>query len=124
VYSYKYYTITQHYCQIIKNGINNLIAGQHKQGIIMTRKTQVIWDDVALTQELKDIINGEANVLKEQGKTDGVNQRTGDSPVPGQNTNVRTWIDLETAEQWTIFINALGVPPVSTAILPEELETP
>jgi hypothetical protein len=87
----------------------------------MTRKTQVIWDDVTLTQELKNIINSEAQLLAGQGKTDGVNQRIGNSPIPGQNTNIRSWIDLPTAEEWIIFINSLQVPPVSTAILPEEV---
>ena len=88
----------------------------------MSTKTQVIWEDAVLTPELKNIINSEAQLLVGQGKTDGINQSSAATPVPGQNTNVRTWIDLPTAEEWIIFINSLQVPPVSTAILPEEPE--
>jgi hypothetical protein len=85
----------------------------------MTVRTSVVWADDVLTQEVKQVVFDEVQILMGQQKTDGVNVKTENSPVAGQNTNVRTWIDLQTAEEWIIFINALQVDPVSTAILPD-----
>jgi hypothetical protein len=85
----------------------------------MARSTQVVWEDSVLTEQVTQVIFDEVQILIGQGKTDGVNVKTENSPVAGQNTNVRTWIDLQTAEEWIIFINSLQVDPVSTAILPE-----
>ena len=87
----------------------------------MSRQTKVIWENATYTSELNDVINAEVDNLVAQSKTDGFNQKTDDDPVPGQNSNIRTWNSLEIAEEWIIFINSLGVPPVSTAILPEIL---
>jgi hypothetical protein len=86
----------------------------------MTRKTQVIWDISTYTDDLNEAIKSEVQLLKDQEKTDGAKVTIEDSPVPGQTTTIRTWISLEVAEQWIIFINSLGVTPVSTGILPEE----
>lgn len=86
----------------------------------MTRKTQIIWDNSTYTDDLNEAIKAEARLLIDQEKTDGVKVTTEDSPLPGQSTTIRTWTSLEVAEQWIIFINSLGVPPVSSSILPEE----
>jgi hypothetical protein len=85
----------------------------------MTRKTQVVWQDEILTNQVKQVIFDEVQILVGQEKTNGINEKSENTPVPGQNTNVRTWVDLQTAEEWIIFINALQVNPVSTSILPE-----
>lgn len=85
----------------------------------MTRQTKVVWADGVVTPELANIIDSEAQLLKEQGKTDDIKEFLPETPIAGQSTTIRTWIDLETAENWIIFLNSLGVPPVSTEIVPE-----
>ena len=85
----------------------------------MTRQTKVIWANGDISPELLNIIDSEAQLLKSQGKTDDVKELLPDTPIQGQSTTTRTWIDLETAENWIIFLNSLGVPPVSTEIVPE-----
>jgi hypothetical protein len=90
----------------------------------MSIQTKVIWSNDALTEQVIAVIGAEIAILVEQEKTDGHNEKTLDDPVVGQITNIRNWNSLQTAEEWIIFINALGVPPVSTAILPETTETP
>jgi hypothetical protein len=85
----------------------------------MTVRTSVVWADAVLTQEVKQVVFDEVQILVGQQKTDGINEKLESTPVPGQNTNIRTWIDLPTAEEWIIFINSLQVAPVSTAILPD-----
>lgn len=83
----------------------------------MSIQTKVVWGDTVLTEPVHQVIRDEIAILVSQGKTDGVNVRTENDPIPGQNSNIRTWVDQQTAEEWIIFINALQVAPVSTAIL-------
>ena len=85
----------------------------------MTVKTRGIWEEAVITEELKSIINQEADILKSQGKTDAVAQKLYNTPVPGQSTIDRTWDTTQTAEQWIIFIYSLSVPPISYTIVSE-----
>ena len=85
----------------------------------MTVKTRGIWEEAVITEELKSIINQEADILKSQGKTDGINEKFFNTPVPGQSTIDRTWDTTQTAEQWITFIYSLGVPPISYTIVSE-----
>jgi hypothetical protein len=84
----------------------------------MTVQTSVIWNDVDLTEQLTNVIFDEVQILIGQGKTDGVNEKLENTPIAGQNTNIRTWDGQQTAEEWIIFINSLGINPVSSGILP------
>jgi len=83
----------------------------------MSIQTKVVWSDTVLTEPVHAVIRDEIAILVSQEKTDGVNVQTENDPIPGQNSNIRTWVDQQTAEEWIIFINALQVAPVSTAIL-------
>jgi hypothetical protein len=86
----------------------------------MTTRTQGIWSisDPILGNELKATIDAEINILVSQGKTDGLVERV-PGPESNQVTYIRNWTTLQDAEDWLIFVNALEVPPVSTAILPD-----
>jgi hypothetical protein len=80
-------------------------------------RTEVIWTDEARAT-VQPVATAEVNILVQQGKTDG-NVEVIAGPNPDQVTVHRTWIDLQNAEDWLVFVNALEVPPVSTAILPD-----
>ena len=83
----------------------------------MTTRTQVIWtiESAAATQA---VISAELDILIGQGKTDGTSEYIS-GPEENESTYIRPWATLQDAEQWLTFINALEVPPVSTAILPD-----
>jgi hypothetical protein len=84
----------------------------------MTVRTKVVWN-VTDTVEVGPIIIAELGVRTPLSEdAGGIPEILVDTPVVGQNTYIRGWYDLQSAEEWLVFINSLGVPPVSTAILP------
>lgn len=84
----------------------------------MAIKTKVVWN-ANDTVQVGPIIIAELGVRAHlSSDAGGVPEILVDTPVTGQNTYIRGWYDQQSAEEWIVFINALGVPPVETAILP------
>jgi hypothetical protein len=61
-----------------------------------------------IPQSTFDGLGAEADILIGQGKTDGIPVITYDSPIAGQATVIRTWIDIPAAEEWILCMNPYG----------------
>lgn len=84
----------------------------------MTVKTKVVWNVNNLV-EVGPIIVAELGVRGHlSSDAGGVPEILVDTPVAGQNTYIRGWNDQQSAEEWIVWINAIGVPPVESGILP------
>jgi len=59
-------------------------------------------------QTTLDALGAQADTMIQQGKTDGIPVITVDSPIAGQETVDRTWIDMSAAEEWVWWITPYG----------------
>jgi hypothetical protein len=92
----------------------------------MTITTQMIWtmpdpSDSTLRQRVLSTLataQVQIDAMVAAGQTDGIKVVTLDSPVIGEVTAVRTWIDTAAAQEWIDFIIQYGqYEPISTIII-------
>lgn len=80
----------------------------------MTVTTQAIWT-TPVAQSTMDACSAQVAIMVTAGQTDGIPVIIDDSPVAGQETVDRTWIDTASAQEWIDFLQSYG--PVSAEII-------
>ena len=80
----------------------------------MTVTTQAIWT-MPIAQSTLDACSAQVTIMVTAGQTDGIPVVTDDSPVAGQETVDRTWIDTASAQEWIDFLQPYS--PVSAQIV-------
>lgn len=80
----------------------------------MTVTTKAVWV-TPIAPSTIEASQVQVDTMIQEGKTDGIPVITYDSPIAGQETVDRTWVDLAAAQQWLDFLAPYG--PVSTEIV-------
>jgi hypothetical protein len=83
----------------------------------MTVKTHTVWN-MPIPETTLDAIRPVLFTMIQQGKTDGTHVTTYDSPIVGQDTIERTWVDIAAAEEWISCVTPYGI--VSIEIISSE----
>lgn len=73
----------------------------------MTVTTHTVWT-MPILQSTLDALSADVDTMIQQGKTDGIPVITYDSPIAGQETVVRTWVDIAAAEEWILCMTPYG----------------
>lgn len=80
----------------------------------MTITTRAIWTSPVATSTI-DALDAKVNSMVAAGQTDGIKVSTENSPVLGELTVDRTWVDTAAAQEWIDFLQPFN--PVSVEII-------
>ena len=80
----------------------------------MTITTRASWTSPVEISTI-DALDAKVNLMVAAGQTDGIKVSTENSPVPGEFTIDRTWVDTAAAQEWIDFLQPFN--PVSAAII-------
>lgn len=67
--------------------------------------------------EVKTLTQAKITELFNLGKTDALPKYMLDTPVTGQYTVERNWVDVPSAEYWIDYLNTLSITPVSQTLI-------
>jgi hypothetical protein len=80
----------------------------------MTITTQMVWT-MPVEESMVAASQIQVDAMVAAGQTDGLKKCTDNSPVIGEVTAERTWIDTTAAQEWIDFIIQYG--PISATIV-------